>query len=501
MRGLVVGGAVKNRLTGIAIAATLLGTPAFAADMAVKAPPPPPPPAVTTWTGFYLGVNGGWSGGTSQDSWAFLGVNPGPKFNQNGGLAGVTYGHNWQFGRGVLGFEGDFDLADINGSYTNPMFCGTASCFTRLKNFSTDRVRVGVDLNGWLPYVTGGLGFGQVNAGQSPCAVVAGGGLVAPQSSCNETWRAGWVAGAGVEKMIAPHWSAKIEYLHYDFGSNGFADHGWQYFGTLGVFGASPFFTLERGDMVRAGINYHFADTANAADMPVKAAVYKAPAPVTVPSNWTSVYLGINGGYSGGTSVQTDWFGVTTGHYSENGGLAGVTYGANWQFGRSGVLGFEGDFDYARINGTINNAAICSITGGSACFTDLKNFSTDRVRVGVDLDGWLPYVTGGVGFGQVNAGQTPCGPTIFGLASPTSSCAERWRAGWVAGAGVEKMIAPHWSAKIEYLHYDFGDTTSSAHAAQYFTASIGGGNWVDVLERGDIVRAGINYHFDVLSRN
>src|SRR6204780_3678347 len=126
------------------------GTSAFAADMAVKAPPPPPPP-VTTWTGFYLGVNGGWSGGTSQDSWAFLGVNPGPKFNQNGGLAGVTYGHNWQFGRGVLGFEGDFDLADISGSYTNPVFCGTASCFTRLKNFSTDRVRVGVDLNGWFP--------------------------------------------------------------------------------------------------------------------------------------------------------------------------------------------------------------------------------------------------------------------------------------------------------------------------------------------------------------
>jgi outer membrane immunogenic protein len=477
------------------------GTSAFAADMAVKAPPPPP--AVTTWTGFYLGVNGGWSGGTSQDSYAFFDPfiqNAGPNFHQNGGLAGVTYGDNWQFGRGVLGFEGDFDLADINGSYTNPTFCGTASCFTRLKNFSTDRVRLGVDLNGWLLFATGGLGFGQVNAGQSPCAVVLVGGL-GPESSCNETWRAGWVAGAGVEKMFAPHWSAKIEYLHYDFGSNSFADHGYQYWGAFPAGGGAPFFTLERGDMVRAGVNYHFADTANAADMPVKAAVYKAPAPVTVPSNWTGVYLGINGGYSSGTTDQTDFFGTTTGHYRENGGLAGVTYGANWQVGRSGVLGFEGDFDYAHIDGTFNNAVTCSITGGTTCFTDLKSFSTDRVRVGVDLDGWLPYLTGGVGFGQVNAGQTPCGPTIFGLASPTSSCAERWRTGWVAGAGVEKMIAPHWSAKIEYLHYDFGDTTSSAHAAQYFTASIGGGNWVDVLERGDIVRAGINYHFDVLSRN
>jgi outer membrane immunogenic protein len=126
MQGLVVGVTVKSHLTGAAIAATLLGTPAFAADMPVKAPPPPPP-AVTTWTGFYLGINGGWSGGTSQDSWAFIDPfgqhNVGPKFNQNGGLAGVTYGANWQFGRSwVLGFEGDFDVADISGSYTNAMF-------------------------------------------------------------------------------------------------------------------------------------------------------------------------------------------------------------------------------------------------------------------------------------------------------------------------------------------------------------------------------------------
>jgi outer membrane immunogenic protein len=487
-------------ITALSLFISFAGTSAFAADMPVKAPPPPPP-AVTTWTGFYLGVNGGWSGSTSQDSHAFI-IPPqaGPNFHQSGGLAGVTYGHNWQFGHSwVLGFEGDFDFADINGSYTNPAFCGTASCFTRLKNFSTDRVRLGVDLNGWLLFATGGVGFGQVNAGQSPCTTLAG-GIFGPQSSCNETWRAGWVAGVGVEKMIAPHWSAKIEYLHYDFGSNGFADHGWQYFG-VGAGGSLPYFTVERGDMVRAGINYHFADTANAVDMPVKAAVYKAP--VRVPSNWTSVYLGINGGYSRGTSDQTDWFGITTGHYSENGGLAGVTYGANWQVGRSGVLGFEGDFDYAHIDGTFNNAVICSITGGTTCFTDLKSFSTDRVRVGVDLDGWLPYVTGGVGFGQVNAGQTPCGPTMFAasLSLPTFSCGERWRAGWVAGAGVEKMIAPHWSAKIEYLHYDFGDTTSSANAAQYNPATIGGGNWVNVLVRGDMVRVGLNYHFDVLNPN
>jgi outer membrane immunogenic protein len=39
---------------------------AFAADMAVKAPPPPAEP-VYSWTGFYFGLNAGWSWG-NQDT-------------------------------------------------------------------------------------------------------------------------------------------------------------------------------------------------------------------------------------------------------------------------------------------------------------------------------------------------------------------------------------------------------------------------------------------------
>jgi outer membrane immunogenic protein len=51
-----------------------LAYPAMAADMPVKAPPLPPPviaPALT-WTGVYIGVNGGYAWGDSSTSCSVL---------------------------------------------------------------------------------------------------------------------------------------------------------------------------------------------------------------------------------------------------------------------------------------------------------------------------------------------------------------------------------------------------------------------------------------------
>ena len=51
---------MKKFLIAGAALATMIGTPAFAADMALKAAPPPPTP-VCVWCGFYIGVNAGGS--------------------------------------------------------------------------------------------------------------------------------------------------------------------------------------------------------------------------------------------------------------------------------------------------------------------------------------------------------------------------------------------------------------------------------------------------------
>ena len=239
---------MKAVLLGALITAFAVGS-AVAADMPLKAPPAPV--YVPTWTGTYIGINGGYGWGTTDHTDVF-GVTTG-HFNQSGGIFGVTYGGNWQSGQWVLGFESDFDWADINGTLTTAGppagLCsvgGGNTCFTKIKEFSTERMRAGIDYQGWLLFATGGVGFARVNAGQNPCSLTAFGGF-----SCNEEWRTGWVVGAGVEKMFLPHWSAKIEYLHYDLGN------AIQYT-PAAIGGGNAVHVLERGDMVRLGINYQF---------------------------------------------------------------------------------------------------------------------------------------------------------------------------------------------------------------------------------------------------
>jgi outer membrane immunogenic protein len=240
-----------------------------------------------------------------------------------------------------------------------------------------------------------------------------------------------------------------------------------------------------------AAAAFVWANSANAADMPLKAP------PPPPPPTWTGTYIGINGGYAWATTNHTDVFGVTTGDFNQRGGFAGVTYGGNWQMGHF-VLGFESDYDWADINGTLVTAGpplgLCSIAGGTTCFTKIKEFSTERMRAGYDVDGWLLFGTVGAGFARVSAGQNPCGLVAVGPGvGGGNSCGERWRAGWVGGGGVEKMFLPHWSAKIEYLHFDLGNSIN------YMPTAIAGGSAVKVRESGDMIKAGINYQFDLFS--
>jgi outer membrane immunogenic protein len=210
---------------------------------------------------------------------------------------------------------------------------------------------------------------------------------------------------------------------------------------------------------------------AQAADLPVKAPVYKAP-PVML-YNWTGFYLGINGGGAWGRSSFDFSTGTTSGNYDLSGGLVGGTVGYNWQI-TPWVLGIEGDIDWADIKGS----AACPNPAFS-CETKNNWLATVRGRFGYAIDNWLIYGTAGGAFGDVKL-SVP-GPVAFPGQTIT-------RSGWTAGGGIEYGITPNLSVKAEYLYVDLGTATcdvgncsATASASSPFRVSV--------------VRAGLNWRF------
>jgi opacity protein-like surface antigen len=63
--------------------------------------------------------------------------------------------------------------------------------------------------------------------------------------------------------------------------------------------------------------------------------------------------------------------------------------------------------------------------------------------------------------------------------------------GWVAGAGVEWMFAPHWTAKIEYQHMEFDNIVRDFAYAGFPTAA----RHTVSDSTVDTVRVGVNYIF------
>jgi opacity protein-like surface antigen len=229
---------VPSRGTALAILAMALSTPglpADAADLSVKAPP-----AITyNWTGAYLGVNFG-AVFNSEDVTTPFGIG---STNPTGALGGAQLGYNFQFSRWLLGIEGEFDGTLAEGT-TNFLGPGAAISVTSDDHWYST-------LNGRLGYVTGPLlifakgGAAWMNANDH---LTVNSGFAGASSII--TTRFGWNVGAGVEYLLSPQWSAKVEYDYLDFGSD-----------TLGFVtpvGNGATFKTQINE-VKAGVNFHWA--------------------------------------------------------------------------------------------------------------------------------------------------------------------------------------------------------------------------------------------------
>ena len=208
------------RTFALAIVASVAAvTPVLAADLPA-APPPraaavytPPPPPLFTWTGFYVGINGGYGWGNWSD-----GV--GDAFSPSGGLIGGTVGFNYQIQQFVLGVEGDADWSNIkwtqSATFAGP-FGGFASTTISNQNdyLATFAARFGFAADRVLFYAKGG---GALTNEDWNLSVTSVGGGVANGSSTDQ--RFGWMVGGGIEYAVTDMITLKAEYNYVDFGSS-----------------------------------------------------------------------------------------------------------------------------------------------------------------------------------------------------------------------------------------------------------------------------------------
>jgi outer membrane immunogenic protein len=419
--------------------------------MPVKAAPPAP---VYDWNGFYIG---GYYGTSIEQSRATSSANAGAvELNDTGISGGVTLGYNWQFSPiGLIGIEGDVGYLGTKRSFQD---VSDSDTFVGVKStwYSTVRGRLGYVTGPSLLYVTGGGAWVRLEE------TFGGSAGVAPTTV--KTTDGGWTVGGGIETKLSRGWTSKTEYLFVDLGSHSF--------GTVTTGGANEVATFKNQfHVIKTGLNYKFGEP------------FELPfllAPLSSPERWAGFYAGVNAG--GGLSLvhtpNQTIVGTQDGEVDVNGGgfAGGGQIGYNWVAFSNWIVGLEGDIGYLGIRHSSadwrNHAPPFQYETGIS--TDW--YGTIRGRIGTTTGPAFLYTTGGAAFvhfkDSVNVGAA-------------TYSAEKTKAGWTFGGGIETELTPRWSARIEGLYIDLGKET--------VTNPIG--NSTEFKNRFQVIRAGLNYRF------
>jgi opacity protein-like surface antigen len=448
----------------------------------------------------------GWSRDPFSNRTASNGV-PLSGVDSQGFVAGFQAGANWQSRSVVGGLEIDLSATDIKGSTSNTTGGGVSQA-TQTDKFDplgSARARLGYLVTpGVLLYGTGGLGWTRQVISQDTTNTPG-----TPTSTVTPNWLFGWVAGLGLEARLGDsNWLARVEYLHYDFGDSGSTSA----FTPAGAPIPASISSSSRmtSDLVRAGLSYKL-DWPGMAGGAYRSSAYNAmaampPTPAAVWS-WSGFYVGAHAGYGWGhdPSAASVPFGevdeldlippVQVSGPNSQGYVGGFQAGANWQSDHI-VAGLEIDLSSTGIKGSASasgvDAAGSGVAGMRADKFDLLGSARARLGYLVSPD-LLLYGTGGLAWTRFE--QTMMSENLNGMTVTTTPS---WRFGWIAGAGGEmRLWNSNWLARLEYLHYDFGDSGSTF---QGFNSTEFGLEIDNLMTSrhltADVVRAGIDYKLD-----
>jgi opacity protein-like surface antigen len=279
------------------------------------------------------------------------------------------------------------------------------------------------------------------------------------------------------------------------------------------------------------------------------AAAHGVPVSTVSPvvDQWSGIYIGMNAGYAANdVNTYTTTVGNASGilSYSSTtepvvGGGAAVNYfagpvvggqvGYNHEFKNHIVAGAESDMDWADVNNnhiTNTNSWAYTITPSVSQISSNSNrigldwLGTTRARIGYAFGNFMPYMTGGVAYGQLSSNGV--GVNSFGYGGTgfaarfNSSGAQSYSAvkiGWALGAGTEYKVTENISMKAEYLYTQLSGINGGAYSTSAGATSCGGCSpSTNVSTNGPLftqstmgafgihqARVGLNYHTDWLA--
>jgi len=235
-------------LAGAAMALLAAGDAATAADLGF-----PTKAAGMSWTGCHVGIQGGLGAGhnTWRDQPAAAGfvdanaVGETANTDMSGGLVGGQVGCDMQFsGAWVAGIQGMMAASDIAGTNMD-QFNDTWSLRTGVSWLAAGTGRLGFAVNNVLLYGRAGGAWAHDRFEIENADVNLG----TPQAT-----RLGWTAGAGMEWLFAPNWSAFLEVDYYGFSGTNVAFPG-------NAAAATPSFIANTSlslETFQVGVNYRF---------------------------------------------------------------------------------------------------------------------------------------------------------------------------------------------------------------------------------------------------